>query len=342
MDLFSISPLPRTIAAALRDVSSKRPEVRRSALLDLVRHVDSPDRSTIVDVLGQVLEGDPDPLAREVVAIASADNEIVELVPRLLKTLEDPAPRVRQMVLLALGELAQASDADVIAGVRTLLASPLPALRYQALVAWRRLLGSAGLSELIAALDDRDLEVRWLAWTLIEELIEVSPPSSSDAWIESLRSRCDDDDVRIRAIGAAVMARLGETSALGRLLEFVENTRGLGRRDLANIARRFGQFKFEPARAWLARHARRNWFEGTLWWPAIVALAALGDESARSTILEELEAGSVRRRGRALEAVKDLGLAAALERVKELEQRSTGPEAWLVRETLDALGKDPV
>ena len=183
-------------------------------------------------------------------------------------------------------------------------------------------LAHAGLDELIEALDDGDLEVRWVAWTLIEEIIKATPAASGDAWIEALRSRCDDDCVRIRVIGAAVMARLGEPSALGRLLELVENTRGLGRPDQAEIARRFGQFRFAPARAWLVRHARRSWFEGALWWPAIVALAGLGDESARSTILEELKAGSVRRRGRALEAVKALGLVAALDRVKELAQRS--------------------
>jgi HEAT repeat protein len=316
-----------------------RSEVRRSALVDLVRNVDVENRREVVAVLARILRQDADPLVREVAAIAIADNAMVELVPELLVSLDDPAPRVRQMVLVALGELAEATHADVVERVRPLLQSPLPALRYQALVAWRRLAGAGATAELVAALDDPDLEVRWIAWTLIEETVEKWDDSVRERLRASLLGRADADCERIRVVAASVLLRLGEPAAMARLLAHVQSVSGIDRKALAEVAKCFGQHKYAPARDWLLGHARRGWFEGALGWPATVALAGLGDAKAQHALLEELNSASVRRRGRALEAIIALGFVAAREQVRALGRRATGAESWLVRETLMALDK---
>jgi HEAT repeat protein len=347
--LFALPPLPRTVAAALRDADSKRPDVRRSAVVDLVRHVDSSERQAVVAALRQSLRSDDDPTIRAMTAIAIADNAITALLPDLLQALEDSEPRVQQMALLALGELANTAETEVIEAIRPLLRSMLPALRYQALVAWRRLAGTAGMTEIVAALDDDDREVRWVAWTLLEESIDQQKPSSSETstprysvaeretLLKTLHSRGDDACMRIWVVGASVLLHLGDPAPMTRLLERVERTSGVSRADLVAITQRFGRLKFEPARKWLARHARRGWFEGALGWPATVALAALGDPAAEQAVLVELDSLSVRRRGRALAAILDLGMVAALDQLKRLEGQASGVDAWLVRETLVAL-----
>ncbi len=347
--MFALPPLPRTIAAALRDVESKRPDIRRSAVVDLVRHLDSSERQAVVAVLKHSLRSDGDPAIRAMTAIAIADNALTDLLPDLLQALKDSEPRVQQMALLALGELANASEPEVVEAIRPLLESGLPALRYQALVAWSRLAGSAGLTEIVVALDDDDPEVRWVAWTLLEEGIDKQTPSSSetatrrgkavdcDVVLETLQPRGDDACLRIRLVAASVLLRLGDPAPMARLLERVERTSGVSRGDLVAITQRFGRLKFEPARKWLARHARRGWFEGALGWPATVALAALGDPAGEQAVLQELDCVSARRRARALEAVLELGMVAALPQVRRLEELASGADAWHVRETLMAL-----
>lgn len=347
--MFALPPLPRTVAAALRDVESKRSDIRRSAIVDLVRHVDSSERQAVVAALKRSLRSDGDPAIRALTAIAIADNTIADLLPDLLEALKDSEPRVQQMALLALGELANASELEVIEAIRPLLESGLPALRYQALVAWSRLAGTAGVTEIVVALDDDDTEVRWVAWTLLEERIEKQRTPSSgpltprcnavdgNVLLETLHPRGDDACMRIRVVAASAMLRLGDSAPMARLLERVERASGVSREDLVAITQRFGKLKFEPARKWLARYARRGWFEGPLGWPATVALAAFGDPAGEQAVLQELDSVSVRRRGRALEAVLDLRMVAALDQVRRLEKVASGVDAWLVRETLMAL-----
>ncbi|MGE5786225.1 MAG: HEAT repeat domain-containing protein, partial [Myxococcales bacterium] len=106
--MFGLSPLPRTFAAAMRDVESRRTDTRRSALIDLVRYVDSEQRNEVAQALDRIVKNDPDAEVRSLAAIAIADGGFTELADTLAAALDDNAPRVQQMALLALGEVGKA------------------------------------------------------------------------------------------------------------------------------------------------------------------------------------------------------------------------------------------
>jgi hypothetical protein len=357
-DLFALPPLPRTLEAALRDVESKRSETRRSALVDLVRYSDTPERPAVVGVVGRMMQSDPDREVRAAATIAVADAELTELSAQLVVALEDPEPRVRQMALLALSEVGSNISRDTLERIRPLLQSPLPGLRYQALVAWCRLVRADGLVELVQALGDEDTEVRWVAWSLIEEQLDALSSKAAAGLVASSDNTFDrattidtaalltkilplasDATLRIRVVAAAVTLRLGDATAMASLLERIERSGGVDRDDLVALIERFGRHKYEPARRWLTRRARRGWFEGALGWPATVALAGLGDAAAEQAILQELASGSARRRERALAAIRDLRLVAAIDKVRWLEKHASGIDPWLIGETLSALGE---
>lgn len=352
LELFALPPLSRKLSAALRDLEAKRPEIRRSALVDLVNYVDSPDRSAVAAAVGRILAEDLDPELRSMAAIAIADGQLSELLPNLIVALRDNAPRVQQMALLALGELGARGDSSLATAVRPLLGSPRPALRYQAIVTWSRILApQAGLDELVRALEDVDEEVRWVAWSLIEESIDMLEGSRSQnhqaevealAFMEELAAvrvklvtRAEDPAPRIQVVAASVLMRLGEDAFMMQLLE-----RGVraAKPIVGDLIERCRRLRFEPARVWLNGLARRGWLEGPHGWPATVALAALGDSKAESAILNELDARSARRRERALRAVSDLKLHAALARVRVMQQQS-GLDPGLVNSALMALGE---
>lgn len=352
--LFALPPLPRNLSAALRDLASKRDEIRQSALVDLVHYVDTSERPEIVAAVRRVLLSDPQAEVRSIAALVIADGQLRELSAELLTALTDEAPRVRQLALLAIGELGVPVSRDDLAQIRPLLDSALPALRYQALVTWSRVLGPAsGWPELITALDDTDDEVRWVAWSLIEEALmrhqaNARGDNAADASIPpqtidrlrlrgALESRASDSVLRIQVIAASVLFRLGDASPMDRLCERIQHGGKLEQKIVVDLIERWGRLQYEPARSWLTRHARRGWLEGPFGWSATVALGALGDLSAQSAILAELDVVSARRRERALKAVKELKLVAARERVLRLTRSPSGVDPWLAQYTLEAL-----
>src|SRR5262245_55996315 len=110
--------LPRTLEAALRDVKHERPAVRLSALRDLVRLTRGPARLRAVAALGEALLRDPSAESRSEAALGLADAGAHEARAELLAALEDAHVRVRQMAVLALGEVAEPGDEEVVAAVR--------------------------------------------------------------------------------------------------------------------------------------------------------------------------------------------------------------------------------
>src|SRR6476619_3126583 len=99
-------PLPRTLEAALRDLRSARPDVRASAIGDLVRHARASEsvRRDAVAQLERALD-DGAPRVRSAAAVALGDVSASESVAKLLVAIEDADVHVRQMALNALGEI---------------------------------------------------------------------------------------------------------------------------------------------------------------------------------------------------------------------------------------------
>lgn len=355
--MLGLPSLRRNLGAAFRDVVSPRSETRRSALLDLLAYVDSDQRAKVIAAIVQRLEADNDAELRAMAALGIADAGLTETVPNLVRALQDDAPRVKQMALLALGEVGKDLSRSELEQIQGLLTSTLPALRYQALVAWSRLTERRGIGELLSATSDADEEVRWLAWTLIEkQLIELAGQGGQSQFDAAamallgsaygaqftrlkslLRAHSEQESLRLRSVVAAILHRLGESAALGRLLECAQGGATLSRQQLAHLAQEFGRLRFEPARSWLAIRARRGWLEGAVGWPALVSLAALGDEVAKVAVVEELSASSLARRSRALVAIGELKLKAASLEVAKLRAKPAGLDPALVEHTWEAL-----
>src|SRR3954469_12104249 len=133
--MLGLPPLPRNIAAALRDAEHADARVRQSALGDLVRHARASERERATIAIIALLRSDPNPELRAEAALALADAAAAGARAALLAALEDPVLRVRQMAILALGELGEPGDLELAERLTASLAAAEPALRFQALIA---------------------------------------------------------------------------------------------------------------------------------------------------------------------------------------------------------------
>src|SRR5688572_6439383 len=105
--MLGLSPLPRTLAAALRDVRDKKLEVRISAVRDLARLARAGDREEPLAALCRALADDETAAVRSEAAVALADADASECIQELtLAAGDDGHLRVGQMALIALGEVA--------------------------------------------------------------------------------------------------------------------------------------------------------------------------------------------------------------------------------------------
>src|SRR5262249_42186474 len=106
--MFGLEPLPRSLEAALRDARDDKERVRISAVGDLSRHAGhgaGRGRGQAIDELVARLKTDSAHEVRAAAAVALADAGARDGFDALVDAAEDPHPRVRQMTLLALGEL---------------------------------------------------------------------------------------------------------------------------------------------------------------------------------------------------------------------------------------------
>src|SRR5258706_5917541 len=137
--MFGLDPLPRTLDAALRDADDPKTWVRVSAVRDLARHGDGPGKARVVATLVRVLRRDASAEARGAAAVALADACADGATAALLEGVKDPVLHVRQMALLALGEVGEPGDRTVLRAIDAALQGDAAALRFQALIAKNRL-----------------------------------------------------------------------------------------------------------------------------------------------------------------------------------------------------------
>jgi HEAT repeat protein len=298
--VLGFSPLPRTLAAALRDVNEKRLEVRVSAVRDLGRHAREGEAEAVAGLM-RVLHDDKNVAVRAEAAIALADagpERAARAVPALTRAATgDEAIRVRQMALVALGELAGDKDRAAVDVIEHALRARAPELRFQALIALGHVKRADAVEAFYEHMDDENDSVRYVALRLVEERIvgDATKVELPERLRERALAALKDDAAKVRLAAAIVLARGGDESGREALVAAVNDGSGeLEPEDEQTAIDLSGEFGLRDAIPGLTRRAfglfglSRDRFA----WQARIALARLGDARARSAILRGLDAWS--------------------------------------------------
>jgi HEAT repeat protein len=333
--VFRPPPLPRTLSAALADVTEPRAEVRVSAVRDLVRQDDA-HRAEVVAALSRALRDDV-PAVRSAAALALADLEASEALAALLVTVEDDDPAVRQSAITALGEIG---DPRASERLRRALGDDRPEVRFQAIIALPRVDPESTAHVVERGLADADAKIRYVALRVAEERAETDGSALPVALLDRARERLRDDDASVRAAAAILLARAGDRAGVDVLLQIVDGRlRTPEPEDEAAAVELAGELGLGDARPALERRAfgLARIARETFAWQARVALARLGHHRARREILGGLAAWSRDRRTLAVAAVGRARLVEARSLLEEMRGRPDRAEPSAVEEALAAL-----
>lgn len=332
--MYSFSPLPRTAGAALRDGTHERARVRLSAVADLARWAQvEAERPACIERLLRLVMADPDQEVRASAALGLADAEAEHVVPELLGAWrEERSPRVRQMLLVALGELASPADEGARAVLLQAVDDEAPALRFQALVAAGRLLSLHELEPLLErGLGDPEGRLRHIACRLIEEraLSGELKGERGRGWEPRLESLLADPEPDVALVAALLLAPRGSQPARAAIIDLLNGRRRLGQLDDEQAAIELcADLGLDAALPGLRARAFGSLWSGRspLAFQARVALARLGDERARSEILRGLSSWSRSTRAACVAAAGLARLEAARPRLIALRRAARGDE----------------
>jgi len=327
--MFGLSPLPRTLRAALSDARDRKVRVRRAAVVDLGRHAESNDGLEARGELARILREDADPSVRREAAMALGSARALESAAALLKALSDEALEVRQMAILALGEVG-ASGPEVVRALEQFLAAEGPAFRFQALLALTQIQPEAARSQLLRATCDDDVEVAYLAIRLLDEHW-LSASKDTGEIVAALRQQAAHESSRVRlAVGLALVRRelALATSIISNVLNATFKIRDL-EDELAAIELA-GELGMQAAMPGLRRRAFPPPYsiKTSFVWHATTSLARLGDAEAQAAILKGLGAWSRDKRHFAVVAAGVARVPGARARLEAMrgDPRAVDPE----------------
>jgi HEAT repeat protein len=320
--------------------------VRASAIADLVRWAGSDQREACLSTLIALVEKDEDLEVRAAAALALADAEATSALPVLLRAAASGLPRLRQMALVAIGELAEPGDGEALAAVRIALASEAPALRFQALVAAGRLMPSPELASWLGeASSDGESRLRYIACRIIEERFfsDVAVDETRLADLEAkLAERLNDSDDDVAVAAAVSLAPRGSAPARELLVKALNRRRSFAQVEDEQAAIELcGELGLNAARPGLAARAFGGAWAGKspLAFVARVALARLGDEKARRQILRGLSSWSKSTRAQCVAAAGLARLEAARPRLLEMRGDERTADLRSIDEALLALDR---
>jgi HEAT repeat protein len=342
--MLKLSQLPRTLQAALRDAEHDRFEVRLSAVRDLGRiGAGTGDRAArAIDALVALLAEDGAPGIRAEAAVALADAGAQGALEAVLRALNDDHPRVRQMALVALGEIG-GGDVRARQAVERALSDRAAEIRFQALVAFHRLAGDEALEAVAGALEDEDAHIRYVAWRICEERWVESGQATQEL-LARARDALGDEAAEVRLAAAIVLGRAGDDFGADALAEAVNA--GTGARELEDQQTAIelaGELRIEKARRGLERRAfgvfgvSRDAFA----WQARVALARMGDARARAGILRGLAGWTRDGRTLAVAAAGRARLAEAKPTILAMRGDAARADPEAVEDALALLGPAP-
>lgn len=338
------SPLPRSLNATFRDIENPKPRVRISALADLTRWAGGEDRTRCIAQLVEVFRADADLEVRAEAAIALADAGAREALGALTEVADRGPPRLRQMALVAIGELATREDEPALRVVEAALESDAPALKFQALVAASHLFAPARLfSHVLLGLADAEPKVRYVACRIAEERF-FDAADAVQAGLAELHERLThllvDPDPAVVIAAALPLARRGSTRACDLLVAALNRRAGFSQAEDEQAAIELcGELGLVAARPGLYTRAFGGWFGAAspLAFQARVALAKSGDERARALILRGLSSSSRSVRAQSVAAVGQARIEAARPRLLEMGRDETQADPHSVAEALAAL-----
>jgi HEAT repeat protein len=290
--MFGARPLPRTLEAALRDLSAERAPVRAASVRDLVAHAGEA-RERVIRGLQRALRDDAAEV-RAAAATALADAGGAEALPDLLVAVEDAHALVRQMAISALGEIG---DARATERLRRALGDPRAEVRFQAVMAFPRVVASRddALAALLAATEDEDAFVCHIALRMTDEIRADAPPDPDV--LRRARALLGHASPQVRVAAAILIVHGGEdpedrARAAEVLAEVGKGTLRTGdREDEAAAIELCGDLDLRETRPGLERRAFGGLLglrKDPLAWHARVALARMGHERACREILREL------------------------------------------------------
>ena len=347
--MFGVNSEPRHLEAALRDLNSSTARVRAEAAADLARHAGA-HAEQVASGLIAALE-DPATAVRSAAALALADAQLDDerVVEALLLKLREDNDDVRQMVLVALGELAPAAALDE---VEQALSDPSACIRFQAIIAFPRLCATHErvVKALLVGTRDEDAEVRHIALRMAEELGEPGfAQNDENAAVDArlMRRACamlKDDDARVRITSAVILGRCGRVDGAAVLVDAARRKQRTSHLEDEGAAIELcGDLGIEAAIKPLRRRAfggvpllRRDPFV----WQARVALAALGDDRAIDWIMRGLKAWTRERRSLAVAAAMRARLLKAEPLIRTMQGQPKMADAQLVKDALEALAEE--
>jgi HEAT repeat protein len=339
--MFGLEPLRRSLEAALRDAGDTKERVRLSAVRDLAYHAGEAEGTSAVAALVRALQKDPSAEVRGAAALSLADAKATSGVDALLSAADDVNVHVRQMAVIALGELATSGDERVVEAIQSALGDGAPALRFQALIAANRLDMPFAEDALLEAMGDPDDEVRHVALRLLEERstvegLEVRP---TDAARHAAKQRLDDPVLSVRLAAAILLGRAGDRSGAKVVCEGVAAVRtSLDSEDEQAAIVLAGELGLRDAVPSLERRAWRGFGRGRSFaYEARIALAKMGDARARAAIVRGLSAYSRDARTLAVVAAGRASVAEALPLILAMRADESRAEPTAVDEALRAL-----
>lgn len=305
--MFGVEQLPRTLAAAERDISHPRRHVRLSVATDLVRLAapESVDRAQALSLLARLLTSDPEAEVRARAAIGMADCEAgLEQVEVLLVAAKGEHVGVAEMALAALREVCPRNEPRVVRLVQGLIKSAHAALRFQAVAAASRVADDGAFEELLqTAFCDPDAKVRALALRVCEErFVEVVPKLVGEAAERALT----DKDRSVRLAAAILLAPRGNVAARDTLVTALNQAWPMpAPEDEQTVVELAGELQLTAALPGLQRHVRGRFglVPGRFAWQARVAMARLGDERSQKAIADGLRSSNEHVRAAAALAV---------------------------------------
>ena len=343
--MFGLEPLPRSLEAALRDVKHDKERVRISALGDLARHAaDVKDRRARAAIT-TALARDPSPDVRAAAAVALADAGARDEMDAVLRATDDPDASVRQMALVAVGELGQGTDARVTAVISAAVANPAAAIRYQGLIAASALGLPFAEKSLVKATGDADEAIRHIGLRLLEERATSSGQrlTPAETVVRAARDRLSDPSMAVRVAAAILLGRAGDSRGSPVLVEAVATLGApLEPEDEQAAIGLAGELQLRDAIPGLERRAFRPFGRATDFaYEARIALARMGHARARAAIVKDLSAFTRDQRTLAVAAAARAGLKEALPIIENMEANERRADPVAVRDALLALRDSP-